>query len=233
MSDPVDDIRAFLARTRAAAAAGSARAAAAVAPLEELHARRGLPEPGPARWDWARLAGRLVEVSALGAAASLTATIAIALDAQLAGDPVAWVCLPGSSFFPPDLADAGLDLDALVVVRAPSPEAAGRAADRLLRCGGFGLVVLDLCDAGAAAMLPQPLQGRLVGLAQRHDAALICVTGKPAEAASLGSMVSLRAEALRRRHGDGAHEVVVRAVKDKQRGPGWEHAEPARGPAGM
>ena len=39
------------------------------------------------------------------------------------------------------------------------------------------------------------IQGRLVTLAQTHDAAIVCLTEKPADAASLGSLVSLRAEA--------------------------------------
>ena len=195
-------------------------------------ARRGLVSEtgtGPARWTRAQLAGRLVEVSGIGAVASLTAAVAVLLEAQGEGDPVAWIALPTSSFYPPDLADSGVDLEALIVVRAPSIAAAGKAADRLLRSGGFGLIVLDL---GPGAALPIPLQGRLVGLAQRHDAALVCLTEKPADAASLGSMVSLRAEALRARDGD-RFTVSVRALKDKQRGPGWAHDEPARGPAGL
>ena len=154
------------------------------------------------------------------------------LEAQVEGDPVAWIALPQATFYPPDLADSGVDLAALVVVRAPTIEAAGRAADRLLRSGGFGLIVLDLGPGGSAASLPIPLQGRLVGLAQRHDAAILCLTEKPAEATSLGSMVSLRAEALRVRDGEGS-AMRVRALKDKQRGPGWSHAEPVVGPAGL
>lgn len=230
MSDGTN-IRELLARARAAAPAGSARGAAAVLSLDELRARRGgvNDAPAPARWTRGQLAGRMAEVSAVGASAALTAAVGLVLEAQVEGEPVAWVALPGSTFYPPDLADAGVDLAALVVVRAPSIEHAGRAADRLLRSGAFGLVVLDL---GRDAALPTPLQGRLVGLAQRHDAALVCLTEKGVEAPSLGSMVSLRAEALRARDGD-RFRVRVRALKDKQRGPGWEEDEPARGPAGM
>jgi recombination protein RecA len=231
MSDELQEIRAFLARAGAAVPAGSARAGAgaAVLSLDELRARRGVvAEVTAPRWTHGQLAGRLVEVSGIGAVASLTAAVAILLEAQAAGEPVAWIGLPASTFYPPDLADSGVDLEALVVVRAPSVEQAGRAADRLLRSGGFGLVVLDL---GRAAVLPIPLQGRLVGLAQRHDAAILCVTEKPGDAASLGSMVSLRAEARRERAGAG-FTVSVRALKDKQRGPGWEDGAAADGPAG-
>lgn len=230
MSEDVKNIRDFVARARSAAAAGSARAAASVVALDDL--RPALHAPAAARWTRAQLSGRLVEVSGIGAVASLTAAVGLVLEAQVEGDPVAWISLPASTFYPPDLADSGVDLEGLVVVRAPSVEHAGRAADRLLRSGGFGLVVLDLGPGGRDAALPIPLQGRLVGLAQRHDAAIVCLTEKPADAASLGSMVSLRAETLRAREGE-RFVVSVRALKDKQRGPGWEQAEPAKGPAGL
>jgi recombination protein RecA len=234
MSDDINDIKKFLASARAGAPAGSARAAARVVSLDELGLRRGVADaaPAPARWGRGQLSGRLVEVSGLGAVASLTAAIGVVLEAQVDGEPVAWISLPASTFFPPDLADQGIDLDALIVIRAPSIEHAGRAADRLLRSGGFGLVVLDLGPAAKDAALPIPLQGRLVGLAQRHDAAIVCLTEKPHEAASLGSMVSLRAEALRARDGE-RFTMSIRALKDKQRGPGWGHDEPATGPPGL
>jgi recombination protein RecA len=225
-----DDVKEFLTRVRASAPSGSLRASAAVASLDEL---RGRPiVPAAARWTRAQLAGRLVEISGMGAVASLTAAVGLVIEAQLDGDPVAWIGLPASTFYPPDLADQGVDLEALVVVRAPSVEHAGRAADRLLRSGGFGLVVVDLGPGGKDAALPIPLQGRLVGLAQRHDAVILCLTEKPGESASLGSMVSLRTEALRARDGE-RFTVTIRALKDKQRGPGWTHDEPARGPAGL
>ena len=53
------------------------------------------------------LAGRLTELSGVGAVASLTAATALVLEAQLRGEPCAWIVLPGSSFFPPDLAASG------------------------------------------------------------------------------------------------------------------------------
>lgn len=215
-----NDIEQFLKMVRA-----GGRAAEAVAHAPQLIEPRAVET----EWGRAQLGGRMVEVSAMGAAAALTAAVGLVLRAQVEGEPVAWIALPGSCFYPPDLADSGVDLDALVVVRAPAIAAAGRAADRLLRSGAFGLVVLDL---GRDAQLPIPLQGRLVGLAQRHDAALLCLTEKPADAASLGSMVSLRAEALRLRDGDG-FACEIRALKDKRRGPGWSHDERVRGPAGL
>lgn len=189
------------------------------------------PDDAPA-WGCAQLSGRLVEISGVGAVASLTSAVGLVLDAQLLDEPVAWIMLPETSFYPPDLADSGVDLDALVVVRVPGAAEAARAAERLVRSGAFGLLVLDL---GQAARMPSPLQGRLVGLAKRHDTAIVCLTAKSSEAASLGSMVSLRAEALRERGaGEGAgFRYRVEVLKDKCRGPGWRYSEVVRGPAGL
>ena len=197
--------------------------------LDELRALRGAD--APERWSLAALRGRLVELSARGAAATLTAAIEVVSEAQAQGEPVAWLTLTTSSFFPPDAAESGIDLAALVVVRAPDATAIARAAERLLRSGAFGLVVLDL---GAQAELSMQIQGRLVTLAQTHDAAIVCITEKSNDAASLGSLVSLRAEALRSTRAEhGELTVTLRAVKDKRRGPGWTHTVKRRGPAGM
>ncbi len=187
------------------------------------------PEGQPA-WNRAELTGRLCELSAGADGALLSAAMSVVLDAQLNGDPVAWVSARAATFYPPDAAACGVDLSALIVVRAAGARAAGRAADVLLRSGAYGLVVLDL---GTSATLPAPLQGRLVQLAAKHDAAVVCLTEKSAEEASLGSLVSLRGEVRRRREtglGTG-YAYRVRALKDKRRGPGWVVQEWRRGVA--
>ena len=73
--------------------------------------------------------------------------------------------------------------------------------------------------------------GKLVSLAQAHEAAVVCLTDKHSEAGSLGSLVSLRAEAARKITGD-AYEVSVRALKDKRRGPGWTRSLGSRAKVG-
>lgn len=181
-------------------------------------------------WGLAALRGRLVELSARGATATLTTAIDLVLEAQLASEPVAWIMLPTGSFYPPDVADSGVDLAALVVIRVGDATAAVRAAERVLRSGAFGLVVIDLGAHGNDVAMAH--QGRLVSLAQVHDAAVVCLTEKTADTASLGSLVSLRAEALRTRAADD-FELTVRALKDKRRGPGWTKRIKARGPAGL
>jgi recombination protein RecA len=108
---------------------------------------------------------------------------------------------------------------------------AGRAADVLLRSGAFGLVVLDL---GTGAAMPTPLQGRLVQLALKHDAAVVCLTEKQPAEASLGSLVSLRGQTVRRRSRDGHRFTCgITTLKDKRRGPGWTWREVRHGPEGL
>jgi recombination protein RecA len=182
------------------------------------------------RWSHAELTGRLTEVSGQGAQSSLSSIVPLILDAQAAGEPCAWVSRTDSSFFPPDLARSGVDLASLVVIFAPEASAVARAASRLARSGGFGLVVLDL---GAEARLPAPLQGRLSGLAIKHGAALVMLSEKLASSASLGSMISLRVEAQRVSLGKARFALRLAVLKDKRRGPGWTHEEVLRGPPGL
>src|SRR5438445_10836474 len=105
---------------------------------------KGGGEVVEARWGLGAFRGRLVELSARGATATLTAAAELVVEAQTQGEPVAWLALAAGTFYPPDVADTGVDLAALVVVRASDATSAARAAERLLRSGAFGLVVLDL-----------------------------------------------------------------------------------------
>jgi recombination protein RecA len=191
--------------------------------------QRAAVAPSPARWRLEEIAGRLLEVSGAGAPATLTVAFGLTLEAQRQGEPVAWVTQRESSFYPPDAAEGEVDLDALVVVRVPDAPAAPRAADRLVRSGAFGLIVLDM---GTVA-IPTPLQARLAGLAQKYHTALVCLTEKESEAPSLGSLVSLRVQAQRRRTSEDRFACMLRVLKDKRRGPTWTHAEVCRGPAGL
>ncbi len=188
------------------------------------------------RWSLDELAGRLSEISSSGASAPLTAAVSLVLQAQHQGEPVAWVTARSSTFFPPDVSDSGVDLDALAVVRVPGVRGAARATDQLVRSGAFGLILIDL---GERADISMAIQGRLVSLAQRHETAIVCLTEKPETSPSIGSMISLRAVASRGPIGPGdsagrdRFRCKVKALKDKRRGPNWEHAEVVRGPAGL
>ncbi|MGE5217143.1 MAG: recombinase A [Chloroflexota bacterium] len=181
------------------------------------------------RWTLGDLAGRLVEISGSTASAALTIVFSLVREAQQHGEPVGWVTLAESFFYPPDAARGGADLAALVVVRLVRMESIARAGEKLLRSGGFGVVVLDL----GAADIPMPLQTRLAGLAHRHHTALVCLTEKSAAAFSLGSLVSLRVHAEKKRTTDGRFACALRVLKDKRRGPTWGYEDLYTGPAGL
>lgn len=182
------------------------------------------------RWDLQEIAGRFTELSGLGGSACLTLATSMVLDAQRQAETSAWISSKNSSFFPLDVAAAGVDLESLAVVRVPDASAVARAADKLARSGAFGLLVLDL---GATPRVPAALQARLRSLARKHDTAILCLTEKSGKASSLGSLVSLRGEARIRRLSEDRFACELRILKDKQRGPGWVHTEVCRGPDGL
>lgn len=187
------------------------------------------PAAVPTPWTFDEVAGRLVEISGSTASAALTLTLTLVREAQESGEPVGWVTLAESCFYPPDAARGGIDLAALVVIRLVHAESIARAGEKLLRSGGFGVVVLDLGPAD----IPMPLQMRLTGLAHRHHSALICLTEKKRAAFSLGSAVSLRVHAEKRRLADNRFACALSVLKDKRRGPTWNYEELYDGPAGL
>jgi hypothetical protein len=173
------------------------------------------PEQAPAGRRLAELAGpgRLVE---LCGAAQTTAAVTLLAEVQREGETAAWIQIVGGDLYPPDLAAAGIDIEALIVVHTPpqtsanqpapalvgGPRSAGgltggpagqcRAAELLLRSGGFGLVILDFGRGeprGSTAW-----QGRLLGLARQHEARVVILRERSHEPApaSLGPLTSLR-----------------------------------------
>jgi recombination protein RecA len=178
------------------------------------------------------LVGRLVELSSARASAALSLAFELVLEAQRRGENVVWLTGPADSFWPPDVAELGVDLDALVVVRAPRAADVATAADWIARSGAFGLVVLDLTTL-ASANVPIAAQSRLLSLAQKHSAALVCLTRKSSDRPSLSSLVSLRAEASLRRRGRDAFECELAILKDKQRPATWKHVAARRATPGL
>jgi recombination protein RecA len=183
-------------------------------------ARHEPPVQREAAWSLATLVGRLCELSG---GAAVTFAFHLVTEAQRRGEPAAWIGTPASCFFPPDAAGGGVDLEALVVVRAPDSAQVARAADQLARSGAFGVLVLDLDGA-----VPPALLSRLLGLAQKHEVAIAMLSEQP-----LGSLVSLRAETQSRRRAGGQVACELRVIKDKRRAPGWTVEEVCRGPAGL
>ncbi|OGP22518.1 MAG: recombinase A [Deltaproteobacteria bacterium GWA2_57_13] len=180
-------------------------------------------------WSLSEIAGRLVEISGSGATAALTLAFGLVLEGQRQGELVGWVTSTESSFYPPDTAQEGVDLDALVVVRVPDAQAIPRAGEKLLRSGAFGLVVLDL----GSTDIPMPLQARLAALSLQHHTVLLCLTEKESREPSLGSLISLRVYAERKQNSAGQFACELSVLKDKRRGPTWTETEVCCGPAGL
>lgn len=230
----------------------------AQSPVAHLPLRRAtdLASPSPAaagHWSLAALRGRLVELVGGPDSANVTLAVRLILEAQQTGDFVAWVATHRDVFFPPDVAAAGVDLSALPVVWAlPAPgdqpgvpgasRAAGsgeavrpareasRAAERLLRSGAFGLVVVDLArDLSLSAVS----QGRLLRLAEHNDAQVLILRRKRRDARYSGSLVTVRAESSREQIGPGRFRATITNTKDKREGPGWTTSEEFDGPPGL
>lgn len=193
--------------------------------------------------------GRLVE---LGGRACTSTAVAILAHAQREGETAAWIQPARGDLYPPDLAEAGVDLDALVVIHVPregasaatvgGPHGQCRAAELLLRSGGFGLVVLDFVHgepSGSTAW-----QGRLLGLARQHDARLLILRDVGPEQPSLGPLIGLRVDTRvepREPSDDppgfvartGHFAIVHEVVKNKSGGPLTPTPDLRRGPWGL
>lgn len=186
--------------------------------------------PPLSSWRLDALRGRIVELVVEGDGGTLTAAVDVILDAQEAGEPAAWVSATPTVFCPEDVELAGVDLSALVVVRVRNVLTAARSAERLLRSGAFGVVVLDL---GPTPELPAAVLGKLVKLVQLHDAVVLALTVSRRAGGTLGSLVSLRVSSRREREGDGVFRVRLEALKDKRQGPGWMAEAVCCGPPGL
>lgn len=182
-------------------------------------------------WCLEGLAGRLVEVSGGAATGALTVVGRVILEAQRRGELAAWVGRTEAAFYPPDFAALGIDLEALPVVHVGQEGCTlFRVTELLIRSGSFSVVVLDLWRKAGFSLAAQT---RLAGLAKEHHTALLCVTRRRHDYVPLGSLVSIRGEAERKRVGFDRFSCGVRVVKDKRRGPGWGHEEIHHGPGGL
>jgi hypothetical protein len=197
--------------------------------------------------------GRLVEISGVGASARHTTAVALVRQAQLEGETTVWVQPAGGPLYPPDLAESGVDLAALVVVHVPEDRGQvglARAAELLLRSGAYGLCVVDLsvleatCPSGQehSDMSVKPArpprlkgsawQARLAALARMHHSRVVVLTRAAVDRASLGPMVGLRIDPRRERRASGLFAVRPEVIKHKG-APLHAAAALRRGPWGL
>jgi len=98
----------------------------------------------PPRLDHHTLAGRLTELSGVGAAAVLTLAFPVVREIQQRGEPVAWITSGESLFYPPDVSDSGVDCEAWFVICDPHVVCIARSDELLARYQSLGLFVLLL-----------------------------------------------------------------------------------------
>ncbi|RAL23716.1 recombinase A [Lujinxingia litoralis] len=182
-----------------------------------------------ARWELSTLKGKLSELSAQSAA-GVSIALKLIAEAQRAQEPTAWVGSTARLFYPPDAAAWGLDWEALPIINLAEPRQAARAADKLLRSGAFGLVIVDLPPR---SFLPAPLMGRLLRLAETHASALLFLSHKSPHEDSLSSLIALRAQARWIRLDPRELQAELTILKDKCRGPGHRLVEDFDGPLGL
>ncbi|TVR02282.1 MAG: recombinase A [Spirochaetaceae bacterium] len=191
-------------------------------------------------WNFAELCGRICEVhpaeaasdtTASHASAVLTAAVRLIVEAHTRGEPVAWISAGSPLFFPPDAEANGVDLDGVVVIRLSEGRNAAVAADQLVRCGAFGLVVIDFTTVTPS--IPDGILGRLAGLARGNSVLVLFLCASGGDHSALGSMVSLRASARSRSGVEGGFLLEIRAEKDKKRGHSWDWTEAGHGPPGL
>jgi recombination protein RecA len=188
------------------------------------------PGGTPREWSLDTLCGRFVEMSSAGESVAITAAASLILDAHHRGEPAAWVSAVHSTFFPPDFAQCGIDLASLPVLQLPHALSAARAAEQLLRSGGFGIIVLDL---GHAVDMRMSIQTRLAALAKKHRTVLLCLTQKEPAAQSLGPLVSLRVRGTLQRIGFDRFRWELETLRDRRSGTGWRHTEVCHGTDGL
>ena len=84
----------------------------------------------------------MIEVSGRVSPARLSTAASLLRRAQQEGETTAWIQASSGGLFPPDLAAAGVDLEALVVIHTPADRGAQamlQAAEWLLRSGAYEL----------------------------------------------------------------------------------------------
>jgi hypothetical protein len=162
-------------------------------------------------------AGRLVVIAGPASSGKLSVALAAVARATVGGACCAFIDT-GGEFFPPSAAACGIDLDRLLVVRAPAP-AVPRATCVIVQSRAFALVVLDLSSApgassGAAPPLSVPQSVRLAALCREADVTLLAL-GTPAALRPLAPAATLRLRATRVYRGRAADGDAPRQVSGR------------------
>jgi len=207
-------------------------------------------------------AGHLSELSSSGASALLTVAMTLVVDAHREGEPAAWISVGRDTFYAPDAARMGVDLDALAVIHAPDAIDAVSAAARLAHSGAFGIILVDLtCARGrpAPGSARARRRGRRARRGEKEPSARVWLEGEATRPLRVPTALLSRLVGLAHNHdqavvlltrkrsdapsidslvsmqplGDGRFSCTVESLKDKRRGPGWQCQLEVIGPPGV
>lgn len=173
-------------------------------------------------FDLAGLAGKVVEFSGWNQSACLSLTIPLIIESQQGVKECAWI-LPAarrgeSLFFPPDFHNAGIDCSRIPIIRSANVTDSFSIAEKLIRSGGFSLVVLDLTEG---KRVRGSTVGRISSMTQRYQCLLLCLTRNPPGHPSLDPMVFIHVH-VEASLIDGRYQVSARVQKDKTQAPGQQ-----------
>lgn len=188
--------------------------------------------PSSSTLDLVSLRGRLSELCGDRGHPQISVAVDLIAQAHGEGEPAAWIGPSTSLFYPFDAADWAIDWSALALIRLDRARRALRGADKLLRSGAFGLVVIDLLGIDDHRF-SEALPGRLLRLAKRHDSAVVLLTSADASRVAISSLISFRARIRWREAGPHRLRATLTITKDKRRGPGHQFCEVYDGPLGL
>jgi recombination protein RecA len=186
------------------------------------------PARGGGSWRYDNLVGILAEISEEAASGAVSFATEIITEAQARNEPVAWVAGTDSIFYPPDLAERGVDLSALAVVRVGGEAESLTATEWVVRSGAVGLVIVD---ADAQWKVSDASLGRVLKVAERSQCAVVFLTRKRASDPSLGSRICLRGCVIRSDR--EPLRVDIHTLKDKRSNAGSRQSRLYDGPPGM
>ncbi len=183
---------------------------------------------GEGAWRFENLVGILAEISQESACGAVSFVTEIILEAQGQNEPVAWVAGVSTTWYPPDLAQRGVDLGAVAVIRAGGEYESLTATEWLVRSGALGLVIVDVEGEWKAT---DASLGRIQKLADRSRCAVVFITRKRSQEPSLGSRISLRG--CIGRSGSEPFHIVINTVKNKKSNSSSRQGRQYHGPSGM
>lgn len=143
--------------------------------------------------------GIIAEVNGRRSSGRTSACLHVLAQATARGEICAVIDL-NDSFHPASAACAGVELDRIVWVRCGGyPEHAIRATDLLLHAGGFGIVLLDMCEASARTLNRIPLSyWYRFRRAVEHTPTILLICAETAQTKSCCSAaIDLQPEAFR------------------------------------